>query len=300
MKPSTLTLDQLILFISVAEEGSFSATARRLHRAQSAVSYNIQKLEQGLGLQLFDRSSRRPVLTPVGRVLLRDARRALRAAEALEQRAASFTDGLEIEVRLAVSAICPTSLLVAMGKAFQREFPTVALRIQTEVLEGVAGFVRDGRCDLGISEPIERYRDLSQRFLLDASMVPVASSSHSLARINGAIPPSAIEQGVQIVISQKAYETTEISHSVFSSRTWHVADANTKLGLILAGLGWGYLPFELVKDALHAGELRALHLSERGPEPIRVSLSVIHRKEHPLGPAARWLTKQLPKLAAKI
>jgi DNA-binding transcriptional LysR family regulator len=70
MNLNGLTLDQCLVFTTVAAEGSFSATARRMNRAQSAVTYASQKLEAQLGLLLFDRSGYRPVLTEAGAALL--------------------------------------------------------------------------------------------------------------------------------------------------------------------------------------------------------------------------------------
>lgn len=58
-----LSLDQLRTFVTVANEGSFSAAARKLNRVQSAVSDLIAKLEANIGVPLFDRSNRYPTLT---------------------------------------------------------------------------------------------------------------------------------------------------------------------------------------------------------------------------------------------
>ena len=74
---SALTLDQIRLFVCVVQEGSFSAAARRLRRAQSAVSYGVANLEKLLGVQLFDRSGHRPALTATGQGLLSNARQVL-------------------------------------------------------------------------------------------------------------------------------------------------------------------------------------------------------------------------------
>jgi DNA-binding transcriptional LysR family regulator len=70
----SLTLDQIRIFLAVAETGSFSKAAKRLHRAQSAVTYGVQKLEAQFGIPLFDRAGYRPVLTEAGRALLPRAR----------------------------------------------------------------------------------------------------------------------------------------------------------------------------------------------------------------------------------
>ena len=64
-----VSLDQLRNFIAVADEGSFSAAGRRLKRAQSVVSRTVSILEGQLGVRLFDRTARFPVLTNQGRLL---------------------------------------------------------------------------------------------------------------------------------------------------------------------------------------------------------------------------------------
>src|SRR5271168_2992520 len=99
-QPGTPTLDQLRVFAMVVETGSFSAAARRLHRAQSAVSYAIGNLEGMLGLDLFDRGYRKPSLTEAGRAVLADARRVGRLVDDLRARASGLNAGLEAEIGL--------------------------------------------------------------------------------------------------------------------------------------------------------------------------------------------------------
>ena len=69
-----LTLDLILTFLAAADEGSFSAAGRRLKRSQSVVSQTLANLEAQLGVKLFDRSSRYPVLTREGQALVADAR----------------------------------------------------------------------------------------------------------------------------------------------------------------------------------------------------------------------------------
>ncbi|HLB96362.1 MAG TPA: LysR family transcriptional regulator, partial [Acetobacteraceae bacterium] len=95
MDTGTPTLDQLHLLTVVVEAGSFSAAARRLHRAQSVISYTIANLEAQLGVALFARDGRRPVLTEAGRALIADARRIGRQVDELRARAAALRRGLE-------------------------------------------------------------------------------------------------------------------------------------------------------------------------------------------------------------
>src|SRR4051812_6910382 len=104
-----LTLDQLRTLVAVAETGSFSAAGRKLTRVRSAVSQAVQALEAALGIPLFDRSGKTPVLTEAGRVILDDARALIGGAERLRARAQSIADDVEPELTLAVDAMFPNA-----------------------------------------------------------------------------------------------------------------------------------------------------------------------------------------------
>src|SRR5471032_1477551 len=96
--PDGVSLDQLWSFIAAADEGSFSAAARKLNRVQSAVSGWIGGLEDQIGVVLFDRSGRFPKLTPEGVLLLADARNILCGVDTLKARAKLMSAGLEAEL----------------------------------------------------------------------------------------------------------------------------------------------------------------------------------------------------------
>ncbi|MFN3459105.1 MAG: LysR family transcriptional regulator, partial [Novosphingobium sp.] len=97
------TLDQLRLFLAVVDEGSFNAAARKLGRAISVVSYGIVTLETQLGVTLFDREgSKKPVLTPVGKAMLAQARAVADDVDALIAGVRNFNQGLEAELGLAI------------------------------------------------------------------------------------------------------------------------------------------------------------------------------------------------------
>lgn len=79
------TLDQLMALDAIARTGSFAAAASELHKVPSAVSYSIQGLESALGVDVFDRSRRKAVLTPAGQRLLDASREVLDQARMLER-----------------------------------------------------------------------------------------------------------------------------------------------------------------------------------------------------------------------
>ena len=105
----SLTLDQIQILLTVVDQGSFSKAAKKLNRAQSAVTYGIQKLERQIGIPLFDRTAYRPALTEAGRTLLLRARRIAEEANAFRDAARSLASGLEAELTIVLDSMFPMS-----------------------------------------------------------------------------------------------------------------------------------------------------------------------------------------------
>lgn len=117
-------LDQLRVFIAVAEQRSFSAVARQQRKAQSAISSAIAMLEDDLGVSLFERSSgRQPRLTEAGEALLEEAREVLRQCERLNGRAMAMMRGQEAQLRVAQDEAMPYQALVESFGALADQFP---------------------------------------------------------------------------------------------------------------------------------------------------------------------------------
>ena len=129
MQPNP-TLDQLQVFLTVAETGSFSAASRLLNRAQSVISYTIANLEAQLEMPLFERAgARQPKLTEAGTAMLEDARRILCDLEVMRARVKGLKDGLEAEVAVAISVMVPSEVMVERAAVnFGDRFPSVSLQ----------------------------------------------------------------------------------------------------------------------------------------------------------------------------
>src|SRR6202790_1389735 len=122
-KPATPSIDQLLVLLAVAEAGSFSATAKRLGRATSAISYAIDTLEQQLGLSLFDRgTTRKPRLTQQGEAVVSEARSVAHSIDTLRARVRGFLDELEPEVSLVVDSMLPSDRLTTLLREFNARF----------------------------------------------------------------------------------------------------------------------------------------------------------------------------------
>jgi DNA-binding transcriptional LysR family regulator len=289
-----LTLDQLRILVAVADTGSFSAAARRLGRVQSAISQSVQGLEGTLGLALFDRSGKMPVLTDAGTALLRDARRMVAAAEALRARAETIAGGLEPELSIAVDAVFPNAELLASLKALSALFPHLPVTVFTEGLGGAEQRLRDGVARLGFYPPLPTGRgDLSMRFLADVPMIPVVAADHPLAVEPGPVTQEALAQHVQLVLTDRTSLTAGFSGNVVSPRIWRFADLGSRLDYLLAGFGWCYMPSHMVDGHIAAGRLRVLTVAGADERQFAFAIHVVHLPDRPPGPAGRWLVQDL-------
>src|ERR1700685_1842860 len=118
----SLTLDQIRIFLAVADAGSFSKAAKQLNRVQSAVTYAIQKLEAQFGIPLFDRTAYRPVLTEAGRALVPRARRIAEETNAFRDAARSLASGLEAKLTIVLDFMFLILAVVEALRASTRKF----------------------------------------------------------------------------------------------------------------------------------------------------------------------------------
>jgi DNA-binding transcriptional LysR family regulator len=297
-----VTIEQLRTLRAVAEEGSFSAAARKLGRVQAAVSQAIDRLEAHLGLRLFDRSGRVPRLTRHGESIVEAAGRVGFAVDALDEVVASLKRGKETSLSIVVDTFFPAASLVSFAKDFAREHPQVELVLFSDVLSAVTAHVREKRSTWGIAIEDADLEGLDHRALADVRLVPVVAPSHPLAKVRGSIGTPALADAVQIVLGEhraEAVRSPRDHHGVFSPRTWRVVDLATKLALLEGALGWGHMPEHLVREQLRQKSLVALRLEAWGDEPPRRSLVLVWRRGVVMGPVARWAQDRLAHLCRK-
>jgi DNA-binding transcriptional LysR family regulator len=145
-----LEFRHLRYFVAVAEELNFSRAAQRLHMAQPPLSVAIRQLEQEIGAQLFERSSREVKLTVAGEVLLEGARRTLESLEGTVAAARRAAEGALGTLRIAFSWSARVETLPAIGRAFSSRYPEVTLVTEEMWNVRVAGALRSADIDLAI------------------------------------------------------------------------------------------------------------------------------------------------------
>jgi DNA-binding transcriptional LysR family regulator len=290
-EPGTPTLDQLRVFLTVVDCGSFAGAARRLGRATSVISYTVANLENQLGLQLFERdATKKPLLTEAGRTMLAEARMVNNGIAGLRAKARGLLQGLEPEVHLALDVMLPADRVVDALRSFQAAFPTVTLRLYVEALGAVTQMVLDRVAGLGVSGPLDMEIDGLERIGAGfVQLVPVAAPSHPLA-LAGRNPPGAGREHTQLVLTDRSALTQGMEFAVVGTRTWRLADLGAKHTLLKEGIGWGNMPEPMVREDIVAGRLVQLDMPDCRGGPYR--LQAVHRSDTPPGPATSFLIER--------
>ncbi|WOA52539.1 LysR family transcriptional regulator [Dickeya solani] len=289
-----VSLDQLRTFITAVDEGSFSAAARRLRRAQSAVSELVRGLEEQLDVTLFDRTGRYPRLTPVGTALLANARDIVAGVDAMKSRAKGMAAGLEPELTIVVDVFYPIDVLTNAAKAFREQFPNVPLRIYVEALGAAYQPVLDRHASVGIvsflpvtppgivTEPLGRI-----------TLAMVAAADHPLAAFQGPIPRQELARHVQLVLTDRSEHSKGREFGVMSPKTWRLADLFAKHAFLLNGLGWGGMPMHTIQSDLDSGRLVKLTIEDEPVNEPSMLMSAVYRIDNQPGPAGRWLIEHM-------
>jgi DNA-binding transcriptional LysR family regulator len=288
-----VSLDQIRTFIAAADEGSFSAAGRRLHRAQSVVSQTLANLEGQLCVKLFDRRGHLPVLTDQGRALLTDARAVAGHVDLLKARAKSLAGGLEPELSVAVDVMFPDATFTEVVAAFQKQFPATLLRFDIEssaVIEPVLA----GHCAIGVvgswgpAPP-----QLTHEPILTIALHTVVAAQHPLATQRGQIPLSILAEHIQITHVDPSDIPGGFEPRLKIPRVWRLSHLGAKLAFLRAGFGFGAMPLHVVEADLASGRLIEITTEDAPLGGRLVEMWAVYRTDSPPGPAGRWFIDRL-------
>jgi DNA-binding transcriptional LysR family regulator len=258
------------------------------------VTYGIQKLEAQFGIPLFDRTTYRPALTEAGRALLPRARRIAEETNAFRDTARSLASGLEAELTIVLDSMFPIPAVVKALRAFTTKFPTVPPRVYVQSLGAATELVLDGTCMIGLLLLIFSDIALLKRFpLLTIDLIPVVAPDHPLAAFEGPIDTHILHEHVQLVLTDRSSLTAGRDYGVLSGRAWRLADLGAKHSMLLAGLGWGNMPFHLVQNDVAQGRLKVIQPIEFDSRVAQFVMSGAYLADHRLGPAGQWMIEHL-------
>ncbi len=292
-----LNLDNLLVIDAIERYGSFAAAAEALHRVPSALTYNVQKLEQDLSVQLFDRSGHRAVLTPAGVELLREGRHLLHAATELENRVKRVAAGVETELRIAVSDLISWEVLYTALEAFYAQAFGTRLRIITEVYGGCWDALVNGRADMVIGAPNEGPAGggYVTHPMGRVEFVFAIAPQHPLAAYPEPLQAADIMQFRAVTAADSSRHLPARTSGLLNGQdVLTVPNMAAKLIAHQLGLGVGYLPRQIALKEAAAGRLVIKSVAEPKPESQFFMAWLSHHQ----GPALQWLVQHWMKQQA--
>lgn len=263
-----ISLDALQIMDAIDRRGSFSAAGKELFRVPSTISYTVSKLEDELGVQLFQRMGPKVSLTPAGQELLTEGRYLLKAASDLESRVRRVASGWETELTICMDAMFSGAALQDDIAAFYQVADQTRLRIGQEVLSGAWEALLDRRADLliGAAGAGPSGGGYSAEPIGKLPFVFVVAPTHPLARVTRRIGKAELHEHRAIAIADSArHMPVRTVGLLFGQDTLTVADMHTKYQLHLAGLGFGFLPEPYARSAIERGLLVEKKVEEAKP-----------------------------------
>jgi len=264
------TLDEWEILQAVVQLGGFAPAAKQLNRSQSTVSYAIARLQEQLGIRLFEIKGRRAHLTELGRVLLADVEPHLAGFHQLEQRARSFASGGETEVRLSVDSLFPNARLFTALAEFARLFPFVQPKLRQNTFLFADSEFSVHNAQLCITGLISR--EFFTKHILTVRMIAVARRDHALHAVKRKLNRPDLMQHTLVTIEGTASGTLKHQPRVPAQRVLQVASIEAAIDAVRSGLCFGWLPAYCIESSLASSELCPLRLPAGATREVRLNL----------------------------
>ncbi|WP_247267085.1 MULTISPECIES: LysR family transcriptional regulator [Pseudomonas] len=276
----------LLAFVQAATQGSFSAAARKLGRSQSTISAAVASLEIDLDLILFDRSSRKPTLTPAGHVMLQRAEAILAATSRMEMSARQLAQGVEPKLTVAISDTYQSARFEAALVGFEQRYPDLELECLIAECDDLIELVQRGRAHLAFAEMQDTYPpDLVTSTVAERTDLALfVKDDHVLTRVER-VDQQVLEQHRELRLATivNPYDSRA------KGRVWSAPSYLMLMEMAEMGFGWAALPRWLVA---RFGNGSLVELTLRGwPRPVYVD--ALWSRIYPPGPAGSWLLSKM-------
>jgi LysR family transcriptional regulator for metE and metH len=265
---TSLEVRHLKLMTAIADQGSVTSAANHLNLTQSALSHQLRDIEDKLGAALFQRVSRRMLLTPAGERLLESARSVLeelrRAEEEIKDRAARTRRLLRI------STECYTCYhwLPSMLKLLSGKHPHVQVRILAEATRRPIQALLDGKLDLAITSTRVRNQKLVYKALFQDELVVIMRPDHPLARRPFLVAQDFADQHLIAYAVPKEeltlYQQVLVPAGVVPREFTQVELTEAILEMVKAGMGVSTMARWAAAPHLQSGTLKAIRLTRGG------------------------------------
>ena len=306
-----MEIRQLRAFVAIAETGTFTAGALRVHVTQAAISMQIRQLESEIGARVFVRAPRHVILTEAGEQLLRRARHILREHDAAVDEIAELAGAERGRLRIgSASAMVLTEQLPSILKDLRKQHPAAEISVVSGTSEVLVDQILAGEVDIAfVSLPVD-VRGIKTERLSEDQLVAIASPRHRLAK-QKTISAYTLA-GERLILGERGGNTRRLIDLFFAQAgvTIRVAMELSRQQaikrMVEEDMGVGIVPLQSVKDDVDKGrlvrwwiegaeinwELGIAQLSNGYDSPIMQKFVALARKTFGPGTAASDGTKR--------
>ena len=264
------TLDAWEILQTVVQLGGFAPAAKKLNRSQSTISYAIGRLQEQLGVQLFEIQGRKAQLTEAGRVLLADVEPHLAGFYELEQRAHVMARGGASEVRLSVDSIYPDDRLFEALATFSAKYPHVRLKLRQGVLLSADTEFSLNNAQICVTGLMSR--ELLVSPILVIGLIAVARRDHPLISISRKLSRTELVQHTLVSIESAASGSLKHQPRMPAQRVLSVGTIDSAVAAVRSGLCFGWLPKYRIQAELDNGDFVALPITAGKTRDVRLNL----------------------------
>src|SRR5580765_739322 len=251
---------QLRAFVAIAESGTFTAGALRVHVTQAAISMQIRQLETEIGARVFVRAPRHVILTEAGEQLLRRARHILREHDAAVDEIAELAGAERGRLRIgSASAMVLTEQLPSILKELRKQHPAAEISVVSGTSEVLVDQILAGEVDIAfVSLPVD-VRGIKTERLSEDQLVAIASPRHKLAK-QRTISAYTLA-GEKLILGERGGNTRRLIDQFFAQAgvTLHVSMELSRQAairrMVEEDMGVGIVPLQTVSEAVDKGRL---------------------------------------------
>lgn len=284
--------ENLIIFLTVIEKGSFSAAARALHKVPSAVSMAMANLEAELGFSLFERHTREPKPTERALAIVPYARNIVDNLWQLNIFSRELTEGVESTLTIGVAEGINPNILFESLKILSQRYPLMHVELITAAQDDILPLLHEHKIQLAMAFGGLYVNSQEQFYCIGyESLVATISADHPSITQQANLFIEDLVQTRQIVITSFQHPLSDI-RSVVATNFWRVGSFTMALGLVKAGMGWGNLPISLIKDQLNQGSLKQLEFKNT-PNGLVLPIHIVSLKGQVLKRGAQELIELL-------
>jgi DNA-binding transcriptional LysR family regulator len=251
---------QLRAFVAIAESGTFTSGAQRVHVTQAAISMQIRQLENEIGARVFVRAPRHVILTEAGEHLLRRARQILREHDAAVDEIAELAGAERGRLRIgSASAMVLTDQLPRILTELRKQHPRAEIAVTSGTSEALVEQILAGELDIAfVSLPVDA-RGIQTERLSEDQLVAIASPRHKLAK-QKTISAYTLA-GERLILGERGGNTRRLIDQFFAQAgvTLKVAMELSRQAairrMVEEDMGVGIVPFESAREEVEKGRL---------------------------------------------